>query len=306
MAIKQSILILLITTCILHIETTSCAQQKGQYTQYQFDGILLNPAYAGLNEALTLAMISRYQWSGVQGAPNTQTFYAHTPFRSKQIGLGFALSNDKIGIHSNLGLSTSYAYHLNLGKDHLLSFGLQVGLYNRKTDYSTLLEDAGNDPSLYNASISHTFFDFGAGLYYRHKKLEVGFSIPELLPEKLNLNDSLTVIMNQINNFLLIKYAVPLSASVELQPGILFKYLKGVPLSYDINVNMLYRGVLSAGLSYRKSESLDFLLMLKVLPQLRIGYSYDHYIGRANATGSHEVAVQYIFKFTKTNIDSPR
>lgn len=285
----------------------SVAQQKAQFTQYMFEGLMINPAYAGADEALSMSFMLRDQWSGVDGAPSTQTFSAHTLFKKKQIGTGLLVCNDDIGVHSQLNISTSFAYHLPVGEEEVLSFGLRAGLHNNKTDYGALGE-FGNDPKLYNATISHTSFAFGTGIYFRGSRWQAGISVPEIVPKKLLFNDSLTVEMNQMNYFLFSKYRLDLNESLGLEPGILIKYLKNVPLSFDINVNLVYRNILTTGVSYRKKESVDLLFKCKVTPQLQVGYAYDHPIGEisALARGSHEIAVNYLFRFKHDQVASPR
>ena len=284
------------------------AQQRTQYTQYMFNGLVINPAYAGADEALSVTFVNRNQWIGIDGAPQTQTLVAHTLFKKKQVGVGMTISNDRIGVHKNLNVLTNYAYHLKTGNASFLSFGLQAGLHNRQADYASLFGEGQGDPKLYDAYISHTFFDFGFGLYFRAKRLHIGYSIPELIPEKLKFNDSLTVKLNSLNHFLFSKYTIPLNENLDIEPGLLVKYLYGVPLSFDLNMNFIYRKVLTAGLSYRKSESVDFLFKGQVTPQLQIGYSYDYPVGAVSmlSNASHEVMINYLFKYRQTNTPSPR
>jgi type IX secretion system PorP/SprF family membrane protein len=136
------------------------AQQKMQFTQYMFNGLVINPAYAGADEALSLTFIHRSQWAGVENAPQTQTLSAHTLFKRKHFGLGLTIVNDKIGVHKNLSILSNYAYHLRTGKKSALSFGLQAGMNNQKSDYTSLLTAGNNDPKLYNPVLTETFFNF--------------------------------------------------------------------------------------------------------------------------------------------------
>lgn len=286
----------------------SFAQQKVQFTQYMFNGLVINPAYAGADEALSLTFIHRNQWAGVEGAPKTQTLSGHTLFKKKKVGLGLIFTNDEIGVHNNFNFLTNYAYHLQLDRDSYFSFGLQAGIHNRRSDYSTLFEGSGNDSGINNALISHTFFDFGAGLYYRSPRLHIGFSIPEIIPQQIILNDTLSTKFSEVNNFLYSRYKIYLNDDINLEPSVLLKSIHGVPLSYDMNINFIYRKVLTMGLSYRRSESFDFLLKGQVTPQLQLGYSYDYPIGRISElyNASHELMIHYLFRFKESNVTSPR
>jgi type IX secretion system PorP/SprF family membrane protein len=283
------------------------AQQKVQFSQYMFNNLVINPAYAGADEALSLTFIHRAQWSGIDNAPTTQTLTGHTLFRKKHFGLGATIVNDQYGVHKNLSALTNYAYHLQTGKHSFLSLGVQAGIYNTRSDYASLIGGVTNDPRLY-ANISETFFDFGAGVYYRSPRLHVGLSAPQLLPETINLADTLSVRLSRTNYFLFSKYRITQNESLEYEPSILLKYFPGLPLSYDVNINMIYRKVLTLGLSYRKQESVDFLLKAQITPQFQVGYAYDHAIGSVArlSNGSHELMVQYLFKFVETKVASPR
>jgi type IX secretion system PorP/SprF family membrane protein len=284
------------------------AQQKVQFTQYMFNGLVLNPAYAGAEEALSLTFIQRNQWSGIENAPTTQTFSAHTLFKKKHFGMGLTMVNDKIGVHKNLSALSNYAYHLKVGKKSFVSMGLQAGVHNTKSDYASLLGVSNNDPKLYNPMISQTFFDFGAGFYFRSTKLQIGLSAPELIPEKISINDSVSIHLNKTNIFLFTRYRFTINEALEGEPSILIKYLPGVPKSFDLNMNWIYRKVLTMGLSYRRNESVDFLLKAQVTSQLQVGYAYDHSIGVISklSNGSHELMVHYLFRYVETKVSSPR
>lgn len=284
------------------------AQQRVQFTQYMYDGLVLNPAYAGADEALSLTFITRDQWSGLKGAPNSQTLTGHTLFKKKNVGVGLTINNEQIGVHRNLNVSTSYAYHLNLDETSFLSFGLQAGINNLRSDYGSILGEAGNDPLLNNALITHTSFNFGAGIYYKSEKLDIGYSAPEMIPEKFPLNDTFSVKLNNLNHFIFSKYRLSVNEHIDMTPSILLKYMSGVPLSFDMNINFIYRDVLTTGLSYRRNESIDFLLKIKATPQLQVGYSYDYPIKQIAelTSASHELMIQYLFSFTQKNVASPR
>jgi type IX secretion system PorP/SprF family membrane protein len=284
------------------------AQQKMQFTQYMFNGLVINPAYAGADEALSLTFIQRSQWAGIENAPNTQTLSAHTLFKKKHFGLGLTVVNDKIGVHKNLNVLTNYAYHLRVADKSYLSMGIQAGINSLKSDYASLVSTANNDPKLYDPIMSRTFFDFGAGIYFRSPRFHMGVSAPELLPQQFVINDTLSVELSKTNFFIFSKYRMTLNENMDFEPAVLIKYLSGIPISFDVNVNMIYRKVLTLGLSYRKTESIDFLLKVQATPQLQVGYAYDYPIGAISrlSNGSHELMVHYLFRYVQKNVTSPR
>jgi type IX secretion system PorP/SprF family membrane protein len=288
--------------------TSSMGQQKVQFTQYMFNPLVINPAYAGADGPLALNFINRTQWAGVENAPVTQTLSAHSLFKKEHIGIGLTLVNDKIGVHNNFSLMTNYAYHLTVGSNARISMGVQGGIHRTTSDYASLMTPNNYDPKLSTSPVRESYFDFGFGFYFRNERWNIGVSCPELVPRSISVNDSSSFKLNRTNTFLLTRYRVPLSETIEVEPGILLKYLNGVDMSFDLNINLIYRKVLTTGLSYRKKESIDFLFKAQLTPQLQFGYAYDHPVGYIDriSNGSHELMVQYVFKFVENNVSSPR
>lgn len=285
------------------------AQQSAQFTQYMFNPIVINPAYAGADEALKLTLVNRSQWVSVEGAPATQGLYANSLFQRKRIGIGVSFINDKIGVHKNQDLRGMVAYHLPVSKGATFSFGMQGGISMARSNYGSLNSTSTSlDPQLTGSGISTTSLAIGMGVYYRSKRVQLGLSMPSMLPQTTSLNDTLSVKWNRVNYLFYIKYEVPLGESMRLEPSILLKYYPGSPLSFDINACLVIRNALTLGLSYRKKESIDFLLRAQLTKQLQFGYSYDHVTGQVvNASrGSHELSVSYLFKFSHDNVESPR
>jgi type IX secretion system PorP/SprF family membrane protein len=283
------------------------AQQRSQFTQYMFTNLIINPAYAGVDEALSLTFIQRKQWAGVEKAPSTQTFSGHTQFIKKHMGLGLVAIHDQIGVHKNIHASMNGAYHLQTGKKSFLSMGMQVGIHHQRSDYASI---AGStyDPKVSNNVISYSALDLGAGFYFRSPKFHAGLSAPDLVPERVNVNDTLSIRLSKMNLFIYSRYIFKISETLDGEPSVLIKYLSGVPYSFDLNMNVNYRKVLTCGFSYRNRESVDFLLKAQVTPQLQFGYAYDHPIGKIAVLSneSHELMVQYLFRYIEKKVSSPR
>jgi type IX secretion system PorP/SprF family membrane protein len=294
--------------CSLTLIPSSIYSQQVQFSQYMFNGLILNPAYAGADESLSLTFYNRSQWSKVEGAPTTQTLSAHALFKNQQVGAGFALINDKIGVHQNFNASASGAYHLRVSSSAFLSMGLKAGINHRESDYQSLGPNVYQDPKVGATTISQNLIDLGAGLYFRSNHFHLGFSAPRLIPGKMIINDTITVKLKDSQYFIFSKFRMALSPGISFEPGFLLKYLAGVPLSYDLNTNFVIHKVLITGISYRNKESIDFLVRAQVTPQLQLGYGYDHVIGNVTALSqaSHELMVNYQFKFTRNNITPPR
>jgi type IX secretion system PorP/SprF family membrane protein len=301
--------VLLFCICIGGTVLTAHAQQGAQFTQYMFHPIVINPAYTGADEALKVSLINRSQWSSVDGAPVTQGLYANGLFQRQHVGLGLSFVNDKIGIHRNQDLRGMVAYHLPVSKGATISFGMQGGLTMSRSNYGALnMTSTSLDPQLAAAAVSRTVLTMGMGIYYRSERLQVGLSVPSMIPYTTALNDTLSVKWNRMNYMLYAKYGIPIGESMRLEPSLLLKYYPGVPLSFDINTCLVIRNALTLGLSYRKKESVDFLMKAQLTKQLQFGYSYDHVVGDVASVSraTHEISVSYLFKFSHDNVDSPR
>jgi len=303
---KSTIVLKIIVFCVV-IALPGRAQQNVQFTQYMFNGLVINPAYAGADEALSLTFVHRSQWTGMDNAPATQTLAAHTSIKEKKIGVGLILINDRIGVHKNFSALNSYAYHIRTGKQSYLSMGLQAGIKNIRSDYSSLIT-SNADPTFLSASASNTYFNFGTGIYFRSPRLHVGFSLPEINTQRFYAHDTSARRIYPSTVLLFAKYKITLNDYFDLEPSTMVKYIKDLPVSFDLNVNLIYRSVLTLGLSYRTSESIDFILKAQVTSQLQFGYAYDHPIGNVAmlSNGSHELMVQYIFRYLQKNVESPR
>jgi type IX secretion system PorP/SprF family membrane protein len=292
---------------LLMLKIIPCCAQLPQLSQYMFSGLVINPAYAGTEEALSITFIQRKQWVGVEQSPSTQTLSAHTLFKNNNLGLGFTMINDRVGVHRHLSALPVVSYHIRLAGETVVSMGLQAGIHHQKSDY-TPLNGAQNDPKLANTFYAGTFMDFGTGLYLRSKTLHLGVSVLELSRKQLRSGDHSSIAFKRVHYNFFGKYRYVLGQTVAFEPSVLLKYHPGLPLSYDVNSSFILHEVLTVGLSYRKAESVDFLLKAQVTPQLQVGYAYDYTLQhlRRLSSGSHELMVSYLFKYVKNNITSPR
>jgi len=281
------------------------AQQGPQFTQFMFNNMILNPAYAGADEALSVTVLNRSQWNGLEGAPTTQCFSAHTLLPGQRVGLGLSVIRDAIGVHKNTNIRTNYAYHIPLRSGAVLSMGLQAGITTLKSDYASLLGNS-NDPKLMS-SINNTMLGFGTGIYYRSVRWCAGLSVPELLSKTVNIQDTLSLRVKRSNVMGYAKYSFTLNEWFDIQPSILIKYFSQVPVSADFNINLIYRKVLTGGVAYRRSESIDLMMRFQLTSQLQFGYAYDHPIQSSRlASASHELMIGYLFNNIQKDVASPR
>ena len=283
----------LVASCLLLAMPRAQAQQQAMYTQYMFNGLAINPAYAGSQGALNLTALARKQWHGFAGAPSTQTFSAHAPLRDETMGLGLLLTHDEIGVTNQYGAYAVYAYRIKMSRG-TLSAGLQAGFNSYRAGFSQVLVREGDDVS-FSADDAEAFLpNFGTGLYYNTTRFYAGFSLPMLLTN--NYPGSEGQLARQYRHwFFTTGYVLDLNADLKLKPNLLVKAVEGAPIEVDINANLLIKELLWVGLSYRSFDAISALIELQATPQFRIGYAYDYTLTDLQQvnTGSHELMLNY-------------
>jgi type IX secretion system PorP/SprF family membrane protein len=290
------------------------AQQDAMFTQYMFNGLVLNPAYAGSRDALNATALYRNQWVGIEGAPKTITFSMHAPVRNEKIGLGLIFSNDRLGITNTNNVGLNYAYRIKFKNKGTLSLGLQASVLQYIADFSSIRHSFSNsvfDPA-FTQNINRWLPNFGTGIYYYTNKFYAGVSMPNIISNKLNGEGAVFQIGDRAQQyrhlFLTTGYVFELNKSLKLKPSILMKFVQGAPIEFDFNANLWLFDMFAVGLSYRTRDSIDALFEFQVTPQLGIGYAYDYTLTPLGkyTSGSHEIMVRYEFGFKKSRIITPR
>jgi type IX secretion system PorP/SprF family membrane protein len=285
------------------------AQQDPQYSQYMFNQMAINPAYAGSKEALSASAFIRSQWTGIDGAPKTETFSIHGPLKKKKVGLGFSAIADQIGPKRSIGVLGSYAYRIQI-KNGFLSFGLRAGVYQFVYNWDDIKYKDQADVYNTHNSTSKIVPTADAGLYYYTNTLYLGFSATHLY------NGRLTSVSNQNGDdaklsphlFFTIGKAWSLSDNLIFNPSLMVKAAKGAPSTYDVNFSFLLKERIWLGLSYRSTYGIVAYAQFNITDKFKLGYSYDYginKIGRAGG-GSHEIMLGYDFNISKSKMVSPR
>jgi type IX secretion system PorP/SprF family membrane protein len=272
------------------------AQQNIVYSQYIYNGLLINPAYAGSHVQLSATLSYRNQWVNFEGAPQTATLGVHTAMNKSKVGLGLLATSDKIGSYTNTGIFGSYAYRIQDRRGGVFSMGLQAGIHNFKADYTALKLKAGQDPK-FNGTISELKPNFGGGIFYYNKKFFGGFSVPVILEHSKFFNGGLEQLAMARHYYLYVGAMLPLDRmeKVKLSPSFLIRAQEGTPLNADINLNVIFHNLISAGVSYRTGESITTLLNFKLSEKFNFGYSYDWVTSdiRNYSNGTHEFMLNY-------------
>lgn len=285
------------------------AQQDAMYSQYMFNMMAVNPAYAGSREVLSVNTLSRAQWVGVEGAPVSNTLSLDMPINKKKIGLGLQVFNDRIGVTASSGFYASYAYRLKFERS-TLAFGLQGGMVHFSSNYSQLRLSRNQSATPDNAFKENARVlipSAGAGVYLSDDRYYIGASLPNLFNTQISTGSQVQV--NKYDHlFLMGGYVFNLSNNYKLKPSVLIKAVKGAPMQLDLNLNFWMFDVLSIGASYRTEDAAVAMVEVQVSPNFRFGYAYDHSLGpiRHFNSGSHELLLRYEFGFSKDKIITPR
>ncbi|CAN5296699.1 type IX secretion system membrane protein PorP/SprF [soil metagenome] len=287
------------------------AQQEAMYSQYMFNGLVLNPAYAGSTDNLTASALYRRQWLAMEGAPVTQTLSVQSPIKNKKVGLGLTIINDKIAITKNLGVNGAYSYRILNNKGGAFSMGLQTGINHLYANYNDVALNPQNNPDNNFTDVqSFLIFNFGTGIYYNTDKFYAGLSVPYLYRAKITGLEETTISDPHFyrHYFLTSGYVFDVNDVLKVKPSALLKVAEGAPLQIDLNTNVWFYDVLGLGVSYRSRDAIVGMLEFQVSRQFRFSYAYDHPVTKlARVTsGSHEVMLRFDMVSPNTKYISPR
>ncbi len=288
------------------------AQQSAVQSHYMFNHLLINPAYAGSHEYISTTLLYRKQWSGIEGAPVTQSASIHGLVPKKKLGLGFYLQQDKIGVTKQTDVYGNFAYHLDLNEGRL-AVGLQGGITYLKSELSKLSYYDPNDPIKTNNAddVTNLLPNVGAGIYYYRSLFYTGLSAPFLI--SYNASKTFDVDPGKPNHlnrryYFTMGGVIETEQEIKFKPSFLIKYEQNQNLQYDINLNVLIKNIFWLGASYRSKDAVVLLLEYQLNKKFRIGYSYDYTIGKLKNynSGSHEIMLGYDFGFSVIKMKSPR
>lgn len=286
---------------------TGVAQQLPQFTQYMFNTVSINPAYAGSRETLSIVGLHRTQWAGLEGGPTTQTLSMHTPLRNEKVGIGLSFINDELGYQNFTYLYGDFSYTIQTGANTKLAFGIKAGFTSYSLDPEFLAAESA-DPVIYGYE-DRWKPNIGAGVYWHSERWYIGLSSPRILNTNYTGTDDYEALERQ-SYYLTGGYVFDLSQSVKFKPAALIKATNGAPLSYDLTANFLFNEVFWVGAAYRFNESAGAfggLADFQISKQLRIGYAYEYPISdlRPYTSGTHEVLLMFEL-FNVKRVKSPR
>ncbi|HQQ94693.1 MAG TPA: type IX secretion system membrane protein PorP/SprF [Bacteroidia bacterium] len=302
---KQLLLLIALAPLLL------ISQQDPQYSLYQFNQLIINPAYAGARNGLSATGSVRQQWAGVEGSPMTSCFSAHTPLQDKNLGVGGTLIYDQLGPKSTIGLYGTAAYILNFAKEWKLSFGISAG-YNRyqfRTDQITMF--VAENSNVFTQDLVTNSLDLGSGFYLRRENFFIGISgthlnSPKVYDYSVKSGSMIYDVRLKTHMFVTAGYSFKLNDEFIFAPTTLVKFVNG-QAGVDLNLNFLFNKKLWMGLFFRAGYGPGALLQYHITQQFRIAYSYDTGIKDARRLGgSHEIVLGFDMGPKKVKIVNPR
>lgn len=292
---------------LLLMTSVTFAQQLPQFTQYMFNTISINPAYAGSRETLSAVGLHRSQWVGLEGGPQTQTLSVHSPLRNEKVGLGISVINDELGFENFQYVYGDFSYTIQTGVKSKLAFGVKAGVtaYNLDGDYQAT---QSQDPLIFGFE-DRLDFNVGAGVYWHSDRWYMGLSAPRILNNDYTGQGTFEA-LERVSYYFTGGYVFDINENIKLKPSTLLKATNGAPLSFDISANLLFYEKFWIGGGYRINEqaaAIGGIVDFQISKQMRIGYAYEYPLSdiRPFTTGTHEFLL--IFEVFKSNrIKSPR
>lgn len=290
---KCAAILILIALC-----NSAFAQQDPQYTQYMYNPININPAYAGSRGVTSIFAIHRAQWVGLDGAPVTNAASVNAPV-GKNVGLGFSFVNDKIGPTDTNALAADFSYTLKVNDDYKLGLGIKGSIQLFNVDFTKLNIYDPSDPRFQNNISNQLTPNIGAGLFLYSEKNYLGVSVPRILQTDHYEHNEVSVAKERHHVYVMTGHVFDLAYNWKFKPAVLAKVVSGAPLQFDVTANVLFNDKFTVGVAYRWDAAVSALAGVQVTDGLFIGYTYDMETTKLADynSGSHEIFLRFeLFK----------
>lgn len=268
------------------------------YSQYQFNALSINPAFSASDEQGRITALTRHQWVGFEGAPQTQTISGYFSLPNEKTSVGAMFIHDKIGVENEEALFLSLAQRVQLTEKGYLAAGFTTGIGYYTGDYGTLPDpNDPADPVFVNQNSWRG--NVGLGVMYFDDRWELGLSVPYFAKFNVGASNSSTSLSAlRSDYYLMANYRFAVNDDIRLKPSTLIKYTKGAPLQFDVNINACFdeKG-LWMGLGYRSLSSVMAMFQVKLNDRMQLGYSHDFMtnIRAKHQMGTHELMLNYRF-----------
>jgi type IX secretion system PorP/SprF family membrane protein len=301
----------IVTLVIALISGLSYAQQDAQFTNYMYNTLSFNPAYAGSRGTTSIYLSQRSQWVGLDGAPTTNALSYHSPLGSSNLGIGVSFLNDAIGpVEENL-VSLDISYTIQTSYDYKLAFGLRASTHMLNVDFTQLNIFNPSDVLAQRNINNRVSPNIGFGMFWYSDKSYLGFSIPNLLETRhinKGLNSSVSAVSKErLHYHLTAGYIFDLGQDILFKPAVLTKLVSGSPLQFDVSTNFQFYDKFTIGASYRMDAAVSLLAGFHLNRNWLLGYGYDFDTNNLSTynSGSHEVFLRYEI-FRSNRVRSPR
>ena len=296
----------LITLVLGLIGMMGYAQQDSQYTQYMYNTITINPAYAGSREVLSIFGLYRAQWVGLDGAPTTAAFSVNSPIGDSSFGIGLSFTNDKIGPATESNISADLSYFIQVSENYKLAFGLKgtANLFN--IDVNKLTIQNPDDPRFQN--LDNDFSpNVGAGAYLYSDKFYAGLSVPNFFETNHYKDNSISITKEKMHYYFITGYVFDVGSNLKIKPSILMKAADGAPLQGDASLNFLIYDKLTLGAAYRWDAAWSAMAGFQISNSVFLGYAYDMETTdlKNYNDGSHEIFLRWEL-FNNSKMLTPR
>lgn len=313
---------MLLTGALFHVKCD--AQQGVIFSQYAFNGLILNPAYAGYKEKFNSTVLYRNQWSNIEGAPTTISLLVDGPMLNNLLGVGGHIMSDKVGVQQTLSFFSDYSYRVMLDNQGTrLAFGLSVGVTQLSLDENLVRLNDANDPLLTGGLLGKPVFrpDFNVGVFLDHKLFSVGLSGTELWKDY-------KLVQKNSQLYLTVATLIPINRNYIIKPSIFYKDDFIMQPSIDLNVFLMIKDKVWLGLLWRNGlplksrldktvkgeafysslNSITFLAELFVSDNLYLGYAYDFPLSKLNQVTlyTHEVMLGFTIGKKAQRVLTPR
>lgn len=308
----KKLIIILVATAFL--PKIAAAQQDPMLSQYMFNGLYLNPAYAGSHDYWSSTLSFRSQWVGFDGAPTTLIAAVDGPIRSKNMGLGAILMHDQIGVTRQNTAVFNYAYQIKTSNTSKFALGVNAAISQFSADFSDpdfVVWDQETDAVYQNSRSSKILPRFGVGAYYFGKKYYLGLSVPTIFAYQkgvdFNIDLSRASFLRRHYMFTA-GYVFDTNSEIKLKPSILLKYVQNAPLEMDLNFSTVYKDMIWVGASWRTGDAVVLLLEYQANQRFRVGYAYDITTNKLRhySAGSHEIMIGIDFGKELVKVKTPR
>lgn len=297
--ILPTVLLFLLAGCPKQVKS----QQDPIYTQYLTNLLSIQPAYAGISGVLSLSALSRAQWVGWEGAPNSNTFTIHFPMKSFNVGLGLSIVNDKWGPILQNGVYADYAYRLLLRPRQYLALGIKAGFNTYHARFRDLELNDQIDPTFAQNVDFRMLPNVGFGALWHSDIFFLGVSAPKLFKNNIVDDSDKKVYREVLHMYAMGGYVFFISDNVKIKPTFLYRWSEQTPSYTDMAANILLYDKVWFGVTYRLKNSYALSFQFNVNNQLRFGYSFDLTTFHENMvnSGTHEFTINYEFQNTKRN-----